>query len=100
MKRLQQPAQAAYADIVKGQPLEAYAAAVEITALRCGFLAAGELGAAVRGITEGVAGASTMPVKYRVKELVLYAVSRQYFEVRKLIGAALQAAPQGQAAAN
>ena len=89
LKRLQGPASAAYGEIVKGKPFEAFGRAVEITAARAGFLVAGELAAAVRGITEGAAGASTLPVRDRVKELVLYSVSRPYLDVRKLLGAAL-----------
>ena len=89
LKRLQPGAQAAYPELAKAGALEAYAAGVELTAARAGFLVAGELPAAVRGITEGVAGASALPTRERVKELLLFAVSRPYLELRKAIGAAL-----------
>lgn len=89
LRRLQGPAKDAYAEIVKGQPLERYAAAVELTAARGGLIASGDVGAAVRGISEGGEGASTLPVRLRVKELVLFAVSREYLQLRKLVGAAL-----------
>lgn len=89
LKRLQQPAAAGYGDLIKGSPLDNYANAVELTAARAGFLAAGELAAAVRGITEGAGGASSLPVRDRVKELVLFSVSRPYLQLRKVLGAAL-----------
>ncbi len=89
LKRLQAPTQAAYPELLRGGPLEAYAAAVELTAARAGLLVAGDLASAVRGISEGTAGASGLPVRERIKELVLFAASRPHFELRKLIGAAL-----------
>ena len=52
-------------------------------------MAAGDLGAAVRGITDGGLGASGLPVRMRVKELVLFSVSREYLQVRVATGSAL-----------
>src|SRR5208337_5028332 len=95
LKRLQVPARDAYPDLIKGQPLESYTAAVEITASRAGLLAAGELAAAVRGINEGGEGASHLPVRSRVKELVLFSVSKAHLDLRKSLGSALQESPGG-----
>ncbi|MBI5508893.1 MAG: tetratricopeptide repeat protein [Deltaproteobacteria bacterium] len=89
LKRLQGPAKAAYPELVKGRGLELYTAAVELTAMRAGLLASGDLAAAVRGVTDGGLGASNMPVRMRVKELVLFATSREYMQLRLLVGAAL-----------
>ncbi len=89
LKRLQELAQRAYPEIAKGEPLKQYAAAVEITAARAGLLASGDLAAAIRGITKGGEGASSLPIKTRIKDLVLFAVSRDYFALRQQSGGAL-----------
>ncbi|MFC1609369.1 tetratricopeptide repeat protein, partial [Myxococcota bacterium] len=89
LKRLQQPARVAYKELVGGRALDEYGAAVEITAARAGLVACGDLVSSVHGITDGGQGASSMPTRMRVKELVLFAVSKEYLEVRKLVGAAL-----------
>lgn len=98
LKRLQQPTHDAYKQILQVRPLEQYAAAVEITASRAGLIAAGDLNAAVRGITEGGEGASNLPTRLRVKELVLFAVSKPYLQLRETIGAALVAQQPAQQA--
>lgn len=89
LKRLQPAAQAAFGELIKGRPLEAYTTAVELTAARAGLLVAGELASSVKGISEGTPGASQLPTRDRVKELVLFSVSRPYLELRKVVGAAL-----------
>ena len=89
LKRLKPLAQAAYPDLIKGTPLAAYGAAVEKTVARVGLIAAGDLAACAKGVTEGGEGASPMPVRDRIRELVLFAVSRQFLQIRKLMGAAL-----------
>jgi golgin subfamily B member 1 len=89
LKRLQQPAKAAYAELAKGRGLELYTAAVEMTAARAGLVASGDIMAAVRGITDGGLGASNLPVRMRVKELVLYSVSKEHLQVRLATGSAL-----------
>ena len=70
--------------------------AVEHTVNRAGLLVAGDINSGHRGITEGDEGASAILPRERIKELALFAVSREYFQVRKAIGAALQP-PQQQA---
>ncbi|MBN1960214.1 MAG: hypothetical protein JW841_04650 [Deltaproteobacteria bacterium] len=89
LKRMQPVAQAAYPEIVKGVPLETYLDASEYTATRAGFIVAGDLYAAARGIGEGASRAATLSTRDRIKELLLFSVSRPYLELRKVIGAAL-----------
>jgi tetratricopeptide (TPR) repeat protein len=89
LKRLQNPARAAFKELTTGAGLDRYTAAVEITAARAGLTACGDLSASVHGITDGGQGASAMPTRQRIKEIVLFSVSREYLELRKLLGAAL-----------
>lgn len=89
LKRLQPLARDAYAELMKGKPLAEYTDAVEVTAARAGLLAAGDLTAAVRGVTEGGEGASRSPVRTRVKDLVLFAVSRAHLDLRRALGGAI-----------
>ncbi len=88
LKRLQEPAKNAYPLLGKGDALKVYQAAVETTAARAGLIACGDLAAAIRGITKtGETGAGS--VKQRIKDLVLFAVSREYFQLRQMSGGAL-----------
>ncbi len=48
-----------------------------------------DLGAAARGVTEAGDGASGVPVRDRIRELVLFGVGPAYLQIRKLMGAAL-----------
>jgi len=89
LKRLQAPAMAAYPELTKGRGLEAYTSAVEITAARAGLIACGDIMSAVRGVTDGGLGASGLPVRNRVKELVLFTLSKEYLQIRQLTGSAL-----------
>lgn len=89
LKRLQGPARDAFPEIIKGKPLAVYAAAVEKVAARVGLVACADMGAAARGVTEGGEGASPVPVRDRIRELVMFSVSKQYLQVRKIMGAAL-----------
>lgn len=89
LKRLQAPARDAYAALGQPKALQQYLAAVEISAGRAGLIAAGDLAAAIRGTTKGGDGASNMPVKLRIKELVLFAVSKPYLQLRQASGSAL-----------
>jgi hypothetical protein len=88
LKRLQDPAKNAYPHLAKGDHLKQYAAAVETTSARAGLIACGDLAAAIRGITKtGETGGGS--VKQRIKDLVLFAVSREYFQLRQQSGGAL-----------
>lgn len=94
LRRLQPMVQQLYQDLIAVRPLEAYTAAVEHTVNRAGLIVSGDLAAAHHGITEGDEGASAILPRERIKELVLFSVSREYFEIRKAIGAALVAQQQ------
>jgi hypothetical protein len=96
LKRLQPLARTAFPELTQGRGLEAYGAAVEVVAARVGLLAAGDLIAAVQGVTEGGPGASGLPTRLRVKELVLFAVSREHLQLRQIVGAALNPEQQQQ----
>lgn len=88
LKRVQELAKNAYPLIGKGDALKQYQAAVETTAARAGLVASGDLAASIRGITKtGETGAGS--VKQRIKDLVLFAVSREYFQLRQYSGGAL-----------
>ncbi|HEY5926341.1 MAG TPA: tetratricopeptide repeat protein [Kofleriaceae bacterium] len=61
-------------------------AATDLTANRVGFILANDFEVAAKGIaTEGVS-LSSMSVKERLRELLAYAVSEQYFAVRRHLG--------------
>jgi len=94
LKRLQPMVMQGYHEVAKGKPLLEYMAAVEHTAIRAGLLASGDLVASGRGVTDGGEGASHMPVPERLKELVYFAVSKPYLQLRKTIGASLSAPAQ------
>lgn len=89
LQRLQAPARDAYPVLAQSKSIATYAAAVEATAARAGLIACGDLSAAIRGVSEGGEGASGMPVRERIRELVLFSVSRPFLELRKAIGSAL-----------
>lgn len=66
--------------------IQAWLAATDLTASRAGFVLAGDLGSAVRVISTEPAGGSPLPPKQRVKDLLAYSVSEDYFAVRKFLG--------------
>ncbi|MFH0900895.1 MAG: hypothetical protein V2A73_09730, partial [Pseudomonadota bacterium] len=59
---------------------------VEATAHRVGFVICGDLEVAARMISLEPSQAGTPPAKDKIKELVLYAVSEDYFSVRQQMG--------------
>jgi hypothetical protein len=69
--------------------LKAWVAALDLTADRAGLLIAHDLETAVQLVRASEEGASSVPVEQRVKELVLYSVSPEYFELRRLLGIAV-----------
>jgi hypothetical protein len=66
--------------------LKRWVAAVDITADRAGFLVAHDLETATEVIKASGEDAAAVPVKERLKELVLFGVSEPYFELRKHLG--------------
>ena len=62
---------------------------VEHTGNRLGFVLSNDLGAAVRCIKNEPGQFSKAPVQDRVREVVLYALSENYFKLRKALGLAI-----------
>ncbi|WP_053234357.1 tetratricopeptide repeat protein [Sandaracinus amylolyticus] len=66
---------------------------VELTACRAGFLICNDLETAARMVTAlGPAGPVDLPPKEKVKELVLFSVSEEYFRLRQALGIQLSVA--------
>jgi len=61
-------------------------AATDLTANRVGFIVANDFQVAAKGIATEAASLSTMSVKERLRDLLAYAVSEQYFQVRRHLG--------------
>lgn len=59
---------------------------VELTACRAGFLVCNDLETAARMVTQLPAAAVDVPPKEKVKELVLFSVSEEYFTLREHLG--------------
>src|SRR5262249_17935230 len=65
--------------------------AVELTRCPAGFLVCNDLDIASRMIqSEPPAGPTDMPPKDKIKELVLFSVSEQYFRLREALGIQIQ----------
>jgi hypothetical protein len=66
---------------------------VELTACRAGFLIANDLETAARMITAlGPAGPVDLAPKDKIKEIVLFSVSEEYFRLRQALGIQLSVA--------
>ncbi len=65
--------------------LKKWVGAVDLTTDRVGLLLAHDLQTAAEVIRETDDGAS-VPVKERIKDIVLFSVSEEYFEIRKKLG--------------
>jgi hypothetical protein len=63
--------------------------AVERTAARAGLIAAGDLAASGKAIAEGGEGAYNVPVRERLRDLAIFAVSDEYLQMRQIVGSAL-----------
>jgi tetratricopeptide (TPR) repeat protein len=61
-------------------------AATDLTANRVGFIVANDLEVAARAIATEGASLSSMSVKERLRDLLAYAVSEPYFQVRRHLG--------------
>jgi golgin subfamily B member 1 len=66
--------------------ISTWRAATDLTANRVGFILANDFEVAAKGIATEVASLSSMSVKERLRELLAYAVSEQYFAVRRHLG--------------
>ncbi|MBC7794909.1 MAG: hypothetical protein H7Z43_14485, partial [Clostridia bacterium] len=89
LTRMAEAVKAAYPHLAGGEMIKSYQSAVEATATRAGLIASGDLAAALRGLNKGDDGAIGVPMRARIKDLVLFAVSREYFELRQQSGGAL-----------
>src|SRR5262249_20651556 len=69
--------------------LKRWVAAVDLTADRAGFLLAHDLQIAGEIIKASGDESSAVPVKERLKELVLFATSEEYFSLRMKLGLAI-----------
>jgi hypothetical protein len=64
---------------------------VELSCLRAGFLVANDLEASVKMIQAlPPAGSTDLPPKEKVKELILFSISEQYFRAREALGIQIQ----------
>ncbi|NVB81638.1 MAG: tetratricopeptide repeat protein [Kofleriaceae bacterium] len=61
-------------------------AATDLTANRVGFIVANDFQVAAKGIATEGASLSSLSVKERLRDLLAYAVSEQYFQVRRHLG--------------
>jgi tetratricopeptide (TPR) repeat protein len=61
-------------------------ASVDLTAARLGFSVAGDLAAAARVLAADPPDESPLPAKRRLKDLVAYSVSDEYFAARRALG--------------
>ena len=63
--------------------------AVELTSHRVGFILSGDLEIAAKMISQEPVAVGGMQPKEKITELILYAISEHYFEVRKHLGLAI-----------
>jgi tetratricopeptide (TPR) repeat protein len=66
--------------------LAKWSQAVDLTAHRAGFIVSNDLALAARYIQMEPATAGGMSAKDKIKELVLYSISEEYFELREHLG--------------
>ncbi|HVR02196.1 MAG TPA: hypothetical protein VMT47_08695 [Polyangia bacterium] len=66
--------------------IPAWMAAADLTAARVGFALTNDLASAARVISTEPLGGSTVSPKDRLKDLLAYSVSEDYFAVRKFLG--------------
>jgi len=66
--------------------LSKYAAAVELTAARAGFILCNDLEVAAKMVSQEPVPVGGMQPKDKIKELVLYSMSEEYFQVRQHLG--------------
>jgi tetratricopeptide (TPR) repeat protein len=71
---------------VSGSALVAWRGATDLTANRAGLILANDLASAAKAIATETATTSSAPVKDRLRELLSYAVSEPYFQVRRHLG--------------
>jgi golgin subfamily B member 1 len=70
--------------------LRAYAEGVEHTANRAGILMCGDVGIAKACLMEDRGGAAKLPLRSKVRELVMFCLSEEYFALREALGLAVE----------
>ncbi len=66
--------------------MNAWRSATDLTANRAGLILANDLASAAKAIATETATTSNAPVKDRLRDLLAYAVSESYFQVRRHLG--------------
>jgi tetratricopeptide (TPR) repeat protein len=66
--------------------LKRWGSAVELSSCRVGLLLCNDLEVAVRMVNAEPPGLSDVPPKEKVKELILFSVSEEYFRLRQVLG--------------
>jgi tetratricopeptide (TPR) repeat protein len=66
--------------------VQSWIGAADLTAARVGFALTNDLGAAARVISTEPTSTSPLPARQRLKDLLAYSVSEDYFAVRKFLG--------------
>jgi len=66
--------------------MQAWMGAADLTAARVGFALTNDLGAAARVISTEPASMSPLPARQRLKDLLAFSVSEEYFAVRRFLG--------------
>jgi hypothetical protein len=74
-------------------------AGVDLTAARIAFALTGDLAVAAQVIVSDPAAASPLPVKRRLKDLVAFSVSEDYFAIRRALGVAAVSPAENEAGA-
>jgi hypothetical protein len=93
LRRLNTPSRQAYSDIIEGNLLEKYLEAVELTAARGGFVAAGSLSVALNGVNQATDGIIGLSAEIRTQDLLNYSMSQGYLALRKDSGACIRSEP-------
>lgn len=70
--------------------LRAYAEGVEHTANRAGILMASDVEVARAALMDDRGGAAKLPLRTKVRELVMFCLSEEYFHLREALGLALE----------
>jgi hypothetical protein len=89
LRRLKDLAVPAYNDL-KGGLLKQYAEGCEHTAFRAGLLMSGDLEVALRACGDAADGAARVGPQDRVRELLMYSVSEDFFTLREAMGLAIK----------
>ena len=78
-------------DRVGNGAMVSWRSATDLTANRAGLILANDLASAAKAIATETATTSSAPVKDRLRDLLAYAVSESYFQVRRHLGLVVRA---------